>query len=271
MDSDNTTNYSYLYIGMSGRDMTNVINDNFRNTDSEFSDIKDELDIRVISDTIKYIKLENEIISYSEDNENWHSINVWGAIKGDITNQTDLRNALNDKVSSSTFNTLNNKVNKNTEDILDLSDDTINLSNKVDTLDDTINNETTGILVRLDDIDTAIESKVSSPQIKAIRSTDGTHVDFTTNGTTWKSIFDGTISWGNITGNISNQSDLNQLFNNIEDSIQDIENDLNSLENRVSDIEDELNNTNSVVYMTENDYRNLSPKNENTIYIVSPS
>ena len=271
MDSDNTTNYSYLYIGMSGRDMTNVINDNFRNTSTEFSDIEDELSLRIISNTIKYIKAENEIVSYSEDNENWHSINVWGAIKGDITNQTDLKNALGNKVSVEVFNTLSGKVNKNTEDILDLSGDITNLSNSVTALDNVINNETTGILVRLDNINTDLESKVSSPQIKAIRSTDGTHVEFTTNGTTWKSIFNDTVSWGNITGDITNQTDLQSIFTNINNLIQGISDSLSSLTGRVSTVENKLNNMNPVVYMTETNYRNLSPKDDSTIYIVSPS
>lgn len=272
MDSEeeNEIEYSYLYIGMSGRDMTDALNSNFRNTITKFSDIADKLNLRIISNTIKYVKVENDIVSYSEDNENWHSINVWGAIKGNITNQTDLKNALGDKVNIDAFNTLSGKVNQNTEDILNLSGDTTNLSNEVQALDTAINDNTTGILVRLNTIDTALTTKVSSPQIKAIRTTDGNKVEFTTDGTNWKYIFDGTVSWGNITGSILNQTDLNTALTDINNLILDINNDITDLDDRIDIIEDRLENSNPVVYMTEINYRSLNPKDEDTIYIVSP-
>lgn len=272
MDSENTgIEYSYIYIGMSGQDMTDALNANFTNTNNKIIDIDNELDVRIISNTIKYIRTQGGVVSYSEDNENWNSINVWGAIKGTLTDQTDLKNALGGKVSIESFNELSTKVNKNEQDILDISGNITNIDDEIDTIDDAINNQTTGIIVRLNNIDNTLTTKVSSPQIKAIRTTDGNHVDFTTDGTTWKSIFDGRVNWGNITGNISNQTDLSNLFNDIDNTIINIYGDLNSLDIRTSAIETYINNTNAVKYLTETNYRNLSPKESDTIYIVSPS
>lgn len=67
-------NYSYLYVGMSGARMIDAINNNFQASDAEFLAQSNAIMIRVISEDIKEIKVENGIVYYTTDGTNWNSL-----------------------------------------------------------------------------------------------------------------------------------------------------------------------------------------------------
>lgn len=278
-DSDLGMNYTLLAIGMSGQEMVDKMNANWKATDAQFKSFNDEIAIRVISNNIQEIKEEDGTVSYTTDGENWISLqSSWGSILGDITKQTDLYEILGNKVETSTFTALQTIVNKNKDDILTLSSNVVNLSNSLSSLE-TIVSGSDGIEVRLSAAETSLETKVTSETIKAFRSTDGTTVEFTTDNETWNPISQvGTVEWGDITGDITNQADLqsalNALQSTLEADITNLQNDFSTLSSNVATQINSLSTTidelTKVSYLTEDEYDALETKDSNTVYIVSP-
>lgn len=67
ISQDYGMDYSYLYVGMSGARMIDAINNNFHASDAEFLAQSNAIMIRVISEDIKEIKVENGIVYYTTD------------------------------------------------------------------------------------------------------------------------------------------------------------------------------------------------------------
>lgn len=282
-DTDYGMHYTLLAIGMSGQEMVDKLNSNFSATDAQLKSFNDDIAIRIISSNIKEIKVENGVVMYTTDNENWVSLqSTWGSILGDITKQTDLYQILGNKVNISTFNELQAIVNKNKSDISDLVINVNNLTSSINNISNIISG-TNGILIRLNNIETTLDTKISSTQVKAIRSIDGVSLEFTTDNVTWNPVSDvGIVEWGNIIGDISNQADLIAKFNSInsdlldiQSNIQSIQNDISELRSLYNDLSNLLFQTSTVTYLSEYEYLQLindenSQVNENTVYIVSP-
>lgn len=216
-------NYTYLYIGMSGQRMVDKMNENWHATDSEFLAIATALGLRIISPDIKEIKVENNVVYYTTDGETWKSLQAsWGNIAGNLGNQTDLVEALADKVSSETFNALVGRVDTNAINIALLNDD---LTQTNTTLTGVYNqiNAVNGILSRLTAAESSLETKISSPSVVAIRTVNGTSLEFTTDGENWYPVSSaGIVLWGQIEGNINEQPDLRREFENINGDISDV-------------------------------------------------
>ena len=107
--------FKEIAAGEQGRDLIEKLKYNFdlitTFADSSTSDMLK----RIISNEIKAIKLVDKKIYYTKDYEGDSSVWVdmsptWGEIIGDITQQTDLVNLLNSKVSTITFNLLDTRV-----------------------------------------------------------------------------------------------------------------------------------------------------------------
>ena len=156
---------------------------------------------------------------------------------------------------------------------------------------------TNGILLRLDEIDTALRSKISSSNVLQIRETNGS-LEYTTDGSTWVPVSTaGIVQWGDIVGNIINQPDLQLILNNMSDSVQavsdkvdDLEDELDialaDIDTKISDavtpvnnrITTHLNNNNNphsvtkeqlgVYLISKNAYDALPSKSDNNIYFV---
>lgn len=213
-------NFNYLYIGMSGRRMVDQMNSNWRATDAEFLAHNNALNLRIISNQIKEIKVENDIAYYTTDGTTWKSLlTTWGKITGDLTQQEDLNTALNDRVKTSTFNTLAGQVSTNTSNIITLQGNVSGLTDNVVSILNTLNSAGTGVLARLDRIDTELARRIISTTVKQIRTAqDGVSLEFTTNGTDWHPVSNvGVVEWGtnNIVGDITNQADLMNYLNRI--------------------------------------------------------
>lgn len=282
-DTDYGMHYNLLAIGMSGQEMVDKLNSNFSATDAQFKSFNDDIAIRIISSNIKEIKVENGIVMYTTDNQSWVSLqSTWGNILGDITKQEDLYQILGDKVNTSTFTELQTIVNKNKSDITDLIVNVNSLTSDLSNIS-TIISGSNGILIRLTNVETDLSTKVSSNQVKAIRSNDGISLEFTLDNEIWKPVSDvGIVEWGNITGDISNQADLIAKFNDINNSLSGYTSDIQTINDNISKLEslyeglnELLSKASTVNSISEYEYLQLlnsepSQINENTIYIVSP-
>lgn len=220
--------YTYLYIGMSGEKFIDKMNINLEATDAQFLAHHNALNVRIISNQIKEIKVENGNTYYTldgddvpEEDKEWHTLQgEWGKIGGTLSNQTDLQNALNEKANQSDFIVLQKNVADNYAEFQELQEDFDELSSTVDSIYLQINNPTNGILPRLSTAETLLSKKISSNQVLEIRTTDGLSLEFTTDGITWKPVSTaGVVEWGDIIGDIGNQADLLLKFDNIRDVI----------------------------------------------------
>ena len=127
-DEDYGMHYNYLYIGMSGQKFVDQMNSNLHATDAQFLAHHNALNLRIKSNQIKEIKVENNVVYYTtqnppldgeEDTRTWVSLQAsWGNIAGNLTDQEDLVEALADKVSVDTFNDLESRVSVNEDNIL---------------------------------------------------------------------------------------------------------------------------------------------------------
>ena len=76
-DKDYGMNFNYLYVGMSGQKMIDAINSNFHATDAEFLAQSNAILVRIISEDIKEMKVENNIVYYTTSTEEpleWKSL-----------------------------------------------------------------------------------------------------------------------------------------------------------------------------------------------------
>ena len=231
--TDYGMHYTYLYIGMPGEKFVDKMNANLQATDAQFLAHHNALKVRIVSNQIKEIKVENGITYYTLDDEDveertWHTLQgEWGKIGGTLSNQTDLQEALNGKASQDDFLVLESTVSDNYTEFQGLLEDFEDLADVVGAIDNQVNNVSTGILVRLNTIENTLADKISSEQVLAIRETDSHSLEYTTDGTTWNPVSTaGIIEWGDILGDIENQPDLLLLISQIYDAIDGVEEDL---------------------------------------------
>lgn len=228
--------YTYLYIGMSGEKFVDKMNINLEATDAQFKAHNDALNIRIISNEIKEIKVENGNTYYTLDGDDvpeeekvWHTLQgEWGKIGGILSNQTDLQEALNAKANQSDFIVLQKNVADNYAEFQELQDDVTELDDVLTSVYNQVNGSN-GILIRLGNVETVLAKKISSDQVLEIRTTDGLSLEFTTDGTTWKPVSTaGVVEWGDIIGDIGNQADLLLKFDQVQDIINLVEGALNN-------------------------------------------
>lgn len=315
-DKDYGMHYNYLYIGMSGQRMVDQMNSNWHATDAQFLAHNDALNIRIKSNHIKEIKVENNIVYYTtedlpldskEDTRTWTSLqSYWGQITGDIANQIDLKEILDDKIGTEAFNVVVANVGANTNAIATLNMNVQSLSNILDGLNNVVNGAG-GVIVRLDNIEELLAKKISSDQVVEIRTVNGTALEFTTDGTAWHPVASaGQVEWGDVVGDIENQADLQLLFKNINDAVKAISDSLNehtedaqnphqvnkeqiglgnvdntsdmnkpvstaqqaAIDTAVENAKEEFKKS-SFVVLTKAQYEALTEKDENTVYYIS--
>ena len=232
-DTDYGMHYNFLYIGMSGQRMVDQMNSNWKATDAQFAAHNSELEIRIISNQIKEIKVENDTPYYTLDGKTWTSLQgSWGKISGDIANQTDLQNVLSDKVSQSDFILLKTSVKTNTDDIFTLSNNLTTLANTVCNLNTEVFG-THGLSNRMTDTEESLRNKISSETVQQIRTVNNTALEFTMDGgTTWHPVSSaGQVEWGDIIGDINNQADLKNRLDTINGAFQSL---LSTVVNHIS-------------------------------------
>ena len=99
----------------------------------------------------------------------------WGAITGTLSNQTDLKNALDGKANQSDFNTVSGQVNANTSNISTINGQITDINGELDDFEDlfygnaTVNDENTSIT-----LDNTVEAGFESFDLKGNTSQEGT-------------------------------------------------------------------------------------------------
>ena len=99
----------------------------------------------------------------------------WGAITGTLSNQTDLKNALDGKANQTDFNTLSNQVSTNTSNIDTINGQITDINGELDDYEDlfygnaTVNDEDTSIT-----LDNTVKSKFQEFNLKGNTSQSGT-------------------------------------------------------------------------------------------------
>lgn len=273
-DRDYGMHYSYLYIGMSGQKMVDKMNENFQATDAEFLAHNRAINLRIISEDVKYIKEEDGILKYSKDGSTWYSLSsTWGKIDGDITQQSDLQQILINKAQQSDLEDLSGTVSLIGDNMIIMNNNISNLSTQVVNIISSIEGAT-GILVRLDDIEDTLSNKISSSNVLIIRETNGS-LEYTTDGSTWIPVSTaGIVQWGDITGDISNQPDLLNLLNGITDEIDSISDELDAFEsgidNKISEATSPIESTLNNHIGNTNNPHNVT-KEQLGVYLVSKS
>ena len=235
-------NFTNIFHGMIGRDFIKAFNDNFVIADETFLKILAQLIYKVKSTDIKEFKVIDNVVSYTleeaptegEDTRTWTPVDItkWGNITGNIEDQEDLWNILEDKAAVETVATIDNLLST-------LSTDFSALKNKVENDEVTLRNNTNDIA----DLLVAMTEKVNSTNIKAIRLNNAVF-QWSPDGRTWyEQPIVTSIAWGHVTGDITTQADLMAYFTEIDRkigvinaSITDINNDISSLQASLSNL-----------------------------------
>lgn len=232
-------NFTQIFHGMVGRDFIKAFNDNFTITDETFIKILATLIYKVKSTDIKEFKVIDNVVSYTleeaptegEDTRTWTPVDItkWGNIQGDITEQTDLWNILEDKAAVDTVATINNLLSTLTQEFNQVK-------SQVEANTSNVRTNTNDIA----DILEAIVEKVNSTNIKAIR-VNNTVFQWSPDGRTWyEQPITTSIAWGHLTGDITTQEDLMAYFTNINNSITSLDGTINSLQSSMTELEDNL-------------------------------
>lgn len=232
-------NLSRIQAGDLGQDLISSFNNNATSIENEFSSLDDLVATKVGSANVLALREQNNTLEYSLDGETWKKadITTWGNITGTLTDQTDLRDALNAKANKSVtdnlqsqVNTLGNRVNTATDNISALDTSVTNLGGRVSTLE------------------TSISDVVKSGNITYIRQVivnNQPQFEWSLDNINWNRLTVVTqASWGNITGTLTDQIDLNNKFISVDNDISAVagnvstlSSDLGSLTTRVSTVE----------------------------------
>lgn len=215
-------NYEQIVAGMTGAQFIDAINGNSNISKLQFESLIATIATLVIGNNIKQIKVNDGVFQYTTDGTNWSGVdnNVWGSITGTLTNQTDLKNALDAKASKTELNAVNASVNT-------LSTNVTGLSTTVSANTQSISANATAI----GQLQSKQAKQVSSDTILSIRIGSSGFLQYSLNGTTWinvQSIAD--IDWGAIGGEISNQQDLQEALNS-KANVSSLNSHINNKEN----------------------------------------
>jgi hypothetical protein len=190
--------------GITGQNLIDSFNGNVDYNEEQLNNLAAAILLRLLSNNVKQIKVENSKMYYTLDDSTWYTVdnNVWGSITGTITDQADLKTALSGKASTDDIAAVNTSIKT-------LNTTVSGLSTTVGSQGTTITQNTKSI----GDLQTNIADKVSSPTIKKFRISASGFLEYTVDNVTWKvvqSLSD--VTWGSISGEISNQVDLNTIL-----------------------------------------------------------
>ena len=197
--------YTEIVAGMTGAQLIDALNGNSNISKTEFESIIATIATLVLGNNIKQIRVDDGGFQYTLDGTNWYGVdnNVWGSITGTLSDQTDLKNALDEKATNAQLQQVSNSLGS--------------LSNTVSGLSTTVGSNTSAISANttaIGQLQTKQAKQVSSDTIVAIRLGSGGFLQYSVNGTSWQNVQSiAEIDWGAIGGEISNQVDLQEAFN----------------------------------------------------------
>ena len=196
------------FDGMSGGDLIDIQTRNVGKITTTYGALATALASKIGSTDIKGFKITDGTLYYTLEtgsNPTWlqPNANTWGSITGTLTNQTDLKNALDAKASASEVSTLSNTVTS-------LSGTVGGNTSSISTLGGIVSGHTTSI----GELQSAMLNKIASSTIKGLRLNASNYLEYTLNNISWtlmKVLAD--LNWGSIGGTLANQTDLTAALN----------------------------------------------------------
>lgn len=239
-------NFTQIYHGMVGRDFIKAFNDNFTIANTNLVDILATLIYKIKSTDIKEFKVIDNVVSYTleeaptegEDNRTWVPVDItqWGNINGNIEDQEDLWNILQDKAAVETVDTLSNLLST--------------LSSNFETVRSQVETNVTNIRTNTNDVADILEAlteKVNSTNIKAIRLNNAVF-QWSPDGRTWyEQPATTSIAWGHLIGDITAQEDLMEYFENIQNAFTALDGTITDINNSISSLRTDLNTLDSAL------------------------
>lgn len=308
--------FNFLYIqagtgktGTSGDQLEASWTNNFDLIKSLLTSLDTDVQRRVLSNDIKQLKVIDGIAYFTTDNSTWVSL---GPSFANITGNPDDCEALLNKFNNYTtivqFNNLKSRVSEVENDIVVLENTQTVQGLDIDNIKNTLNDGVTGVLVRLSKVEVDMRQKITSQSIIEIREKAPGLLEYTTDGSDWSPVSSALgVQWGEILGNIENQSDLMNRFDILQDAIDAANETINTLDTKVQNhienfdnphlvtkeqvglgnvddtsddekplsqpqreaVEEMLSQSSSVSILTKQGYEELETKNENTLYIIT--
>jgi predicted nucleic acid-binding Zn-ribbon protein len=257
-------NFEKIFHGMIGKDFIKAFNDNFNIADKNFLEILATLIYKVKSTDIKEIKLIDNVVSYTleeeplegEDNRTWVPVDItkWGNIQGNIEDQLDLKEILDNKAALDTVTTMDNLLSTLNQQFGQLKD-------KVEINETKLNTNTGDIADLLE----AMTEKVSSTNIKAIRLNNAIF-QWSPDGRTWyEQQLNTTISWGSVTGDITTQEDLMKYFIDIDSKFTTLNGNITSINNTIDTLRTEIGNNKAALEAHLEDFASYKREVDNTV------
>lgn len=237
-DIPESLDFISIYHGMIGKDFITAFNSNFNTVDAQVIAILGELIYKVKSSDIKELRVKDGVVQYTTNGTTWKPIDIteWGNINGDITDQEDLKQALDSKAAFDTVETLKTFVNT-------INSNLSTLTGVVDETNKTLNNAENDI----NDIYRDLETRVKSLTIKEIRISNETF-QWSPDGINWyQQEVVNSINWGNLKGNIEEQTDLYQILTELQRGVEDNKGSLESLQELFNTLESSINNLNEKI------------------------
>lgn len=230
-------NFTSIFHGMVGRDFIRAFNDNFNLADKTFVALLAEMIYKVKSFDIKEFRIQDGAVQYTLDNENvaereWKFIDItaWGNIKGNLYDQADLKTALDSKAAAVAVESLTSLVNS-------LNMSVGSLTSGMETANRNINTNTNSIANLVKELDTRIKSTT----VKELRLTEDV-LEWSPDGINWyRQEVMNSLSWGNITGDITQQSDLYQHLTKLDRDVESLGNTVSSHTAALTEIRNTLN------------------------------
>ena len=216
-----TVTLGRIAAGDYGQDLISNFNNNATALEGAISDIDTSLGSKVGSSNVVALRENNNALEYSLDGSEWKSADntIWGNIGGLLNNQIDLRDALNAKAAKATVDNQQTQINN-------LGTDVGTLSGNVSTLSTNVGNLST----QVQGFATQIADMVTSGNIAYIRQVEEggiKYFEWSADNINWvRSVVGDSAEWGNITGTLSNQTDLNNALTTIDNNISTISGDL---------------------------------------------
>lgn len=229
-------NFTNIFHGMIGRDFIKAFNDNFNIADRNFVSLLAEMIYKVKSTDIKEFRIYDGAVQYTLDSEDvaereWKSIDItaWGNIRGNLYDQADLKIALDSKAAATAVESLSSLVNS-------INMSVSNLSSGMETANRNINENANNIASIVNEL----ETRVKSTTVKELRLTEDI-LEWSPDGINWyRQEVMNSLSWGNITGDISQQSDLYQHLSKLDRDVADLANTVSSHTSTLTEIRNAL-------------------------------
>lgn len=226
-----SVNLGRIYEGDYGQDLISNFNNNATALEGAISDIDTSLASKVGSNDVVMLREYNGALQYSLDGSEWKSadLTAWGNITGLLNDQIDLRDALNAKAAKATVDSQQIQINNLNTDLGTVSGNVTTLGNSVSTLSG-----------QVESFATQIADMVTSGNIAYIRQVEESGIkyfEWSADNINWvRSVVGDSAEWGNITGNLADQTDLNQAFSNVNADINAVVGRVDTTDSNLGDV-----------------------------------